>query len=301
MIKIKHFIKDNYSSFLFFLLSGLGIFLLLLFAIPKAQPLLVSTSDQANNSNNKEVIHYVAIGDSLTEGIGDSTNSGGFVPLVARDLEKKLGLNGVQVDNFGKNGDRSDQILKRIKKDEDIQKGIASADVITLTFGGNDLMKVVKGDIFSLTEKSFEKPLKSYQKGVKKLLDEIRTYNEQAPIYVIGIYNPFYLYFPEITEMQDIVNNWNTGTEEVVDEFSNAYFIPINDLLYKGSDGDVGIVSEGTISSSEAAQDITNDALYEEDHFHPNNLGYQIMASTVRDEMLKTKDKWLPKEMSVKK
>ncbi|MHC5229432.1 SGNH/GDSL hydrolase family protein [Enterococcus sp. LJL99] len=298
---MKRFFKDNYSSFLFFLISGIGIFLVLLLTIPKAQPLLISTVDQADTSNNKEVIHYVAIGDSLTEGIGDSTNSGGFVPLVSRDLEKQLGLNGVQVDNFGKNGDRSDQILKRIKKNEEIQKSIASADVITLTFGGNDLMKVVKGDIFSLTEKSFNKPLKAYQKGVKKLLDEVRTYNEHAPIYVVGIYNPFYLYFPEISEMQDIVNNWNKGTEEVVDEFSNAYFIPINDLLYKGSGGDVGIVSDGTISSSEAAQDITNDALYEEDHFHPNNLGYQIMASTVRDEMLKTKDQWLPKETSVKK
>lgn len=301
MINIKRFFKKYYPSFLYFLVSVLGIFLILLVTIPKAQPLLITNTDQTANPNNKEVIHYVAIGDSLTEGIGDSTNSGGFVPLVARDLEKQLGLNGVQVDNFGKNGDRSDQILKRIKKNEEIQKSIASADVITLTFGGNDLMKVVKGDIFSLTEKSFNKPLKAYQKGVKKLLDEVRTYNEYAPIYVVGIYNPFYLYFPEITEMQDIVNNWNKGTEEVVDEFSNAYFIPINDLLYKGSGGDVGIVSDGTISSSEAAQDITNDALYEEDHFHPNNLGYQLMASTVRDEMLKTKDQWLPKETSVKK
>lgn len=301
MIKIKRFFKNNYPSLLFFLISGLAVFLVLLLIIPKAQPMLISNTNQAANTNSKEVIRYVAIGDSLTEGIGDPTNSGGFVPLVARDLEKKLGLNGVQVDNFGKNGDRSDQILKRIKKSEEIQKSISSADIITLTFGGNDLMKVVKGDILSLTEKSFDKPLKSYQKGAKKLLEEIRTYNEHAPIYVVGIYNPFYLYFPEITEMQDIVNNWNSGTEEVVDEFSNAYFIPVNDLLYKGSGGDVGIVSEGTTSSSEIAEDITNDALYEEDHFHPNNLGYQIMASTVRDKMLKTKDQWLPKETSVKK
>lgn len=298
---IKRFFKDTYKSFLFFLISCIGIFLILFFTLPKAQPLLVSSVKQADTVNNKEVIHYVAIGDSLTEGIGDSTNSGGFVPLLAKDLEKQLKLNGVQVDNYGKNGDRSDQILKRIKKSEEIQKSITSADVITLTFGGNDLMKIVKGDIFSLTEKSFDKPLKSYQKGVTKLLDEIRSYNEQAPIYVVGIYNPFYLYFPEITEMQEIVNNWNKGTEKVVGEFSNAYFIPINDLLYKGSGGDVGIVSEGTISSSEAMQDGTNDVLYEEDHFHPNNLGYQIIASTVKNKMLKTKDEWLPKEMSVEK
>lgn len=75
------------------------------------------------SKNQKEVIHYTAIGDSLTEGIGDLTNSGGFVPIVADDLKEHYNLNGVQTDNFGKNGDRSDQILKRIKEKPEIQKG----------------------------------------------------------------------------------------------------------------------------------------------------------------------------------
>lgn len=39
------------------------------------------------SKKSKEVIHYTAIGDSLTEGIGDLTNSGGFVPIVADDLK----------------------------------------------------------------------------------------------------------------------------------------------------------------------------------------------------------------------
>ncbi|MDA9470352.1 SGNH/GDSL hydrolase family protein [Enterococcus sp. 5H] len=292
---MKKFFQKNWSSFALFLLTLIGIFFILMIAIPKAKPILGPGTKPATKVETKEVIHYTAIGDSLTEGIGDSTNSGGFVPLVARDLQEQYNLNGVQTDNFGKNGDRSDQILSRIKKNKDIQEGLASADLITLTVGGNDLMKVIKGDVFHLTKDSFTKPLASYQKQVEKLLTEIRKYNADAPIYVLGIYNPFYLYFPEITDMQEIVNSWNAGTEEVVEAEHNAYFIPINDLLYKGSGDEVGIVSsEGTSSSSED-QSIKNNALYEEDHFHPNNLGYQIMASTVRDKMVETQDKWLKK------
>lgn len=112
------------------------------------------------SKNQKEVIHYTAIGDSLTEGIGDLTNSGGFVPIVADDLKEHYNLNGVQTDNFGKNGDRSDQILKRIKEKPEIQKGLASADVITLTVGGNDLMKVISSNIFDLKVSSFNRPQK---------------------------------------------------------------------------------------------------------------------------------------------
>ncbi|GGC81562.1 SGNH/GDSL hydrolase family protein [Enterococcus wangshanyuanii] len=289
------FFQKNWRSFAIFFATIIGVFLLLLITIPKAKPILGTGAQKTEKSATKEVIHYAAIGDSLTEGIGDLTNSGGFVPLVANDLQEEYHLNGVQTDNFGKNGDRSDQILKRIKKKEEIQTGLASADLISLTVGGNDLMKVIKGDIFSLTEESFKKPLKKYQNQVEQLLAEIRKYNPDAPIYVVGIYNPFYLYFPEITEMQDIVDNWNEGTKEIVEAEGNSYFIPINDLLYKGMDDQVGIVSADQTASSSENRDIKNNALYEEDRFHPNNLGYQLMASAIRDEMVKTNNKWLEK------
>ncbi|MCA5012791.1 MULTISPECIES: SGNH/GDSL hydrolase family protein [unclassified Enterococcus] len=292
---MNYFFQKNWRSFAIFFATIISVFLLLMITIPKAKPILGTGDQKTEKRATKEVIHYAAIGDSLTEGIGDLTNSGGFVPLVANDLQEEYHLNGVQTDNFGKNGDRSDQILKRIKKKEEIQTGLASADLISLTVGGNDLMKVIKGDVFRLTQDSFKKPLKKYQSQVEQLLAEIRKYNPEAPIYVVGIYNPFYLYFPEITEMQDIVDNWNEGTKEIVEAEGNSYFIPINDLLYKGVDDQVGIVSADQTTSSSENRDIKNNALYEEDRFHPNNLGYQLMASAIRDEMVKTNNKWLEK------
>ncbi|MCB5950706.1 SGNH/GDSL hydrolase family protein [Enterococcus sp. BWT-B8] len=273
--------------------AALLTLLLLFFIVPKAQPYFNTQKTSVPNENNKDIIKYVAIGDSLTEGVGDLTNSGGFVPILANEIKDRYNVNAVDVENFGKNGDRSDQILKRIKKSEDIQKQLGEADLITLTVGGNDLMKVIKGDVFNLTVESFKKPLKNYQGQISSLLNEIRKYNEAAPVYILGIYNPFYLYFPEIIEMQQIVNNWNDGTEETVSEQNNMYFIPINDLLYKGVDGDVGITGAEEDTSSKA---ITNNAIYEEDHFHPNNIGYQLMANAVREIMIKTKDEWLFKE-----
>lgn len=205
-------------------------------------------------------------------------------------------MNGVQTDNFGKNGDRSDKILKRIKEKPEIQKGLASADVITLTVGGNDLMKVISSNIFDLKVSSFNRPQKAYQRRVRRLLEEIREYNEKAPIYVLGIYNPFYLNFSEITEMQEIVDNWNQATEEMVQEQKRAYFIPINDLLYKGRGDEVGVTGgDSETTGSSASKEDLNNLLYEEDRFHPNNLGYQIMAGAVRNEMVKTEKEWITK------
>jgi lysophospholipase L1-like esterase len=39
-----------------------------------------------------------------------------------------------------------------------------------------------------------------------------------------------------------------------------------------------------------------NNALYDEDNFHPNNLGYQLMATAIQEKIVETKDLWLIKE-----
>ncbi|MGO3592411.1 MAG: SGNH/GDSL hydrolase family protein, partial [Lactococcus cremoris] len=46
-------------------------------------------------------------------------------------------------------------------------------------------------------------------------------------------------------------------------------------LLYKGS-GDKQAVEADSSTSA-----VANNLLYTEDHFHPNNIGYQIMADAV--------------------
>lgn len=271
--------------------------------VPKAPPRLKETAT-TRDSNLKEKIHYTAVGDSLTQGVGDQTDQGGFIPLVANQITDKYDLTSVETDNFGVSGERSDQIKKRIVNDEKLRKDLKSSDFITVTVGGNDLMKVIQNNIFGLSIKKFNKPLKNYQKNVASLLEEIRELNPDAPIYVLGIYNPFYLNFPEITDMQTIVDNWNDGTKETVKDADNSYFIPINDLLYQGLDQKVG-VTEATSDSVDASEKektdssdlnvVKNDALYEEDHFHPNNIGYQLMANAVYDELVKTKNLWLVK------
>ncbi len=292
-------IHQNLKGIIFALVLALCFFLLLSMKIPKAAPLLSQSKSKVERSDSqKEVLRLVAIGDSLTEGIGDTTNSGGYVPLISQSLTETYKLNAVETDNFGVSGNRSDQILKRIKNKTDIQKSLKSADVIVLTVGGNDLMKIVKSKLLNgLTTDSFTKPMAQYKKRLENIFKEIRQYNETAPIYLFGIYNPFYVYFSDITEMQDIVDNWNDTSQSTAEQEGNSYFIPINDLLYNGSGITENTTDSGTGSSSgSTSNSAENDLIFEKDHFHPNNLGYQIMANALRDKMAETKKKWLDKE-----
>ena len=54
-------------------------------------------------------LNYVAIGDSLTEGVGDQTNQGGFIPLLSNAISEISDVNVVS-QNFGVAGNTSSQI-----------------------------------------------------------------------------------------------------------------------------------------------------------------------------------------------
>ncbi|MGL9728048.1 SGNH/GDSL hydrolase family protein [Enterococcus sp. DIV0756] len=278
----------RFSTVLIPVVTAIVTLLVLFLTIPKAESRIrvVREDDQ----NYKKSVHFVAVGDSLTEGVGDETKRGGYVPLVADALQQKYELSSIEKDNYGVSGERSDQILKRVKKDSDLRNSLASADFITMTVGGNDLFQAFQKNITAKSAKQFNRPIKKYGQYVTNILEEMRELNPKAPIYVVGIYNPYYLNFPDIKAMQTVVDNWNEETERLTKEMTNCFFVPVNDLLYKG------IATKDSDETTSSNSEVKNDALYDEDNFHPNNLGYQLMANAIQEKIVDTKDLWLIKE-----
>ena len=277
--------------------SLVGFFLLFLLFVGLFIFIVPSTNQSSKiaekiKSIKNEKVTYVAIGDSLTQGVGDSSNQGGFVPVLSQALESDFDWQ-VTSRNYGIAGNTSNQILKRMQEKKDIQRDLKKAKLMTLTVGGNDVIHVIKDNITNLNVNTFTKPAQAYQKRLRQIIELARKENKSLPIYIVGIYNPFYLNFPEMTEMQTIVDNWNQSTEEVSKEYENVYFVPVNDLLYKGIDGKGGVTSSDDSSqSSKSSQDSLNDALFEDDHFHPNNTGYQIMSDAILKRINQTKKEW---------
>ncbi|WP_099876337.1 SGNH/GDSL hydrolase family protein [Streptococcus suis] len=270
------------KGFVFFFLAILGSIFLFHQLIPVASSRI---SRQELTVSEKISFRYVALGDSLTEGVGDTTGQGGFVPLLAQSLTNDYGYE-VDYKNFGVSGNTSNQILKRMKEDGELISYLKTADLLTLTVGGNDLRKAIIKNIANLKVSTFDKPAKDYGKRLDTIIKTARKNNPNLPIYVVGIYNPLYLNFPELTEMQTIVDNWNTMTEQITEKSQHVYFVPINDLLYKGLEGEAGISQNGS--------QVTNNLLYEEDSFHPNNTGYEIMKKAILERMNETTESWEP-------
>ncbi|KFZ42900.1 GDSL family lipase [Anoxybacillus flavithermus] len=208
-------------------------------------------------------LHVVALGDSLTEGVGDG--EGGYVTLVKQYLEQREDINEVFVQNLGKRGLRSEQLTDVIMNNESV---IRKADLILITIGGNDIMKVVRSHFLSLTYELFVKEQQAFASRLDEQLQLLRHMNQDTDIVLIGLYNPFSSAFPNIPEMDEIIHMWNEGSEEVISRYDRTLFVPIADL-FEGRD----------------------DVLYD-DQFHPNKIGYEQMAKRIY-EYLQRHQEWI--------
>lgn len=218
-----------------------------------------SVIESAKDIFIREDLYITTLGDSLTEGIGDGTGQGGYVGILEKTFQENPNAGNVEIDNYGKIGHRTDQLLKRLKNEEDMVNSIQKSDLILITIGANDVIEVVENHIKDLNYQAFVNAQQGYEQRLRDILRIVHEENPDASIYLIGLYNPFEGYFRNIPEVGQITSDWNQTSRRVVGEFNRTTFIPIRDIF----------------------ENTTEDLLWKEDHFHPNERGYKRMAERV--------------------
>ncbi|MCL6585981.1 MAG: SGNH/GDSL hydrolase family protein [Anoxybacillus sp.] len=201
-------------------------------------------------------VRIVALGDSLTEGVGDT--NGGYVADVKEKLLQHKAVRSVTVTNFGKRGLRISQLDKVITKHEQPMK---EADMIFITIGGNDVMEIVRSHLFDLTYSLFAQKQKTFAQKLDDLIRTLRSLNKDATIVLIGLYNPFANSLQTIPEIDDVIDMWNKGSRDVLSRYERTIFVDVKDIF-----------------------DDHDDLLYD-DQFHPNEQGYALIAARVYEQL----------------
>jgi lysophospholipase L1-like esterase len=197
----------------------------------------------------------VALGDSLTEGVGNEKNHG-YVGITADTLKKQKNVKHVAYTDLGHRGDTSVDLLDVLKR-PDARRQVQKANTIFLTIGGNDLVRVLRNHFMDLTTNDFSAEQKTFTPRLQKIFTTIRTLNPRAPVYFFGLYNPFEDYLGRANkDFVPILNRWNANSKRVADRYRDVHFIPTYDLF------------RGRI----------NTLLYD-DHFHPNSKGYKMLSA----------------------
>lgn len=208
----------------------------------------------------QEGLHYVALGDSLAAGQTPDRKIGtSYTDMIAQKL-KGDGVLGSFTKEFAVPGYTTAEVLRDMQKPEQ-QQAIMKADIITISAGANDLLKLVK--VNDQTGKTDFDPvavaaaMQKLQQNIGAILTQINTINPEAHVYVMGYYFPY-------PHMQDDskpdlikVSKYINQTLESLSKAAGAQFVPVYDKF--GEDA--------------------KELLPNPKDIHPNEAGYQKMAA----------------------
>jgi lysophospholipase L1-like esterase len=235
-----------------------------------------TVTNTKNPITNKDKITIVALGDSLTKGTGDESGDGGYVGKTKKSLET-FWKKPVFVINQAINGWRTENLLESLNK-PNLQNLLKQADIIMLTIGGNDLNQAANNpmdapkatptdktpaestkpdEALSINYDVIRKTLPASEARLKNILTKIASFNPDAKIVYVGLYNPFYIQDVN-KEGTAIIQQWNLNAQQIASGYPNMIVVPTFDLF----------------------QFEIKKYLYM-DEFHPNSLGYGRMAERV--------------------
>lgn len=243
-----------------------------------------SAAEQATPApDRQDKLQILALGDSLTRGVGDDAAEG-YVGKVKKRLEDKTGK-PVFVWNYAVSGATTTDMLTDIAKPT-AQDYIAQADIILFTIGGNDLNQAatrivgftgastpapaasptantpspgsvsLPGDI-SFDYAALAKEFPASISRLETIIDKLAAANPKAQIVYAGLYHPFAEFDPE-RQAAEWIGRWNNAAFVAANRHANVTVVPTYDLF----------------------QNFGRSMLYT-DLFHPNSAAYEEIAARV--------------------
>src|SRR5665648_660080 len=210
--------------------------------------------DTQITGNYTALVDSIAYGSKVAEGLG-------YVDLLTNELKNTAGNEQLVASNLGKPGKNSSELLADLKQDPTTINAVSKAKIITISIGGNNLLRPVitdiaeafkldsKADTFTrdltlvLSSQANRDKLKLILAGVSpkleigvqqfaedwpEIIKTVKALSPQAEIAVMTVYNPiregdayFKTFNKPISGINNVINS-NSGDYKVADVY-NAF------------------------------------------------------------------------------
>ncbi|WP_243298024.1 GDSL-type esterase/lipase family protein [Bacillus litorisediminis] len=128
-------------------------------------------------------VFYLALGDSLTEGVGASEQNKSFTAHFFHAIKQ---TNECQYMNFGKSARCSGELLESLAE-SNMRNLLKRATHITITTGGNDMIRAYRNNATFL---EYVRTVRSLEQNLKRILQLITQTNPNSKTFLMGLYNP---------------------------------------------------------------------------------------------------------------
>jgi len=230
-------------------------------AVDKASPTVLSAPAEAP----AEISSVVGLGDSVMA--AGNCGCDGIVDAVADSLVASQG-HDVARTNFGANGLTAAQLRAELASDQDLRSVVASADVVVVTIGANDLVPLVGewSDESGCAADCFAPVVGADLTDVETLISDVRTINPGGRILVTGYWNVF----------EDGQNAPGEAYREFGDSVTRAFNTDLQDVCRR-----VEATYVDLYEPFKGAGDVDPTALLAGDADHPNAQGYAVITQAV--------------------
>lgn len=218
---------------------------------------------------------FVVIGDSIAFGAMLEDTKDSYASIMA----EKLGLDEV---NISVNGYDSEDVLKQLETDEAVE-AIKSASVISLSVGGNNILKTIIQNAEDITDLSgllkmispdliaqLTEGIAVFENDFPVIIETIKEINPDAQIIVQTVYNPYKFV--------------NTGSLIDFASISDSIIVKLNNVIisYFNENPDAFILSDVYTAFEEKAEATFINADFDTMNVdpHPSKEGHALIAET---------------------
>lgn len=171
-------------------------------------------------------VFYIALGDSLTEGVGASTHDQSFTACFFQAIKQ---TKECQYMNFGKSGRSSGELLQFLT-DSKIRDLLKRATHITITTGGIDMIRAYQNNVNFL---EYVRTVQTLKQNLRHILHNITETNPNPQILLMGLYNPGTLDHKLYKIANKLIRRINKLYEETAKHFGVHTINPMDSFLNK--------------------------------------------------------------------
>ena len=139
---------------------------------------------------NNDKINYIALGDSLAEGINPyGEASYGYADYLAEELKDNNKLS-YYTKKYTKSGYRTSDLTKELVINNQLKKDLRESDLVTVSIGANDFLNDFNIKNLNINQiLKLKENIKNILPNLDNCIKEIRKYAKEDVI-IIGYYNP---------------------------------------------------------------------------------------------------------------
>lgn len=260
---------------------------------------------------------YVALGDSISRGYGLDPEKAdqSFVEQIAEQQELSMTM-------LAADGETTASLLAKLADDDGaVAEALETADVVTLTIGGNDFMNALyeymasaygQATGMSVTAERFKEALEGKDAVLEQaaalafvtqnisgfaveaggtLLTQFETAlnkiasgirrHTEAPVVVATQYNPYRFAADELKPFEQVMPDQVAAAQDIADTFDTM--LALMNAKIEALEAQVGFFTADVFSAFDGAQQNPCNASFLSSNldFHPNAHGHTLMAQTV--------------------